>query len=310
MQPQSQVHATTTPSTAAHAGTVPALIWWGALVIGWVLVMAGLARGETIYVDNRLGDDRYDGKSATPVSEYTGPVHSLRRAVQLARSGDTIELADGGATYYGSVTLWGEQHSGAAHGPFQIVGNGAVLSGAKPVPEGEWYHVGGDVWRITPIRKGWYQLVLDGQAVPETTCDRSAAERPAIPVGEWCVWRGAVYYQAERGVNPNTMDFALADEDVGITLLDVHDVAISGLTLRHFRLDGINAHDRCRDILLENVISEENGRAGVAVAGTSQVGIVAGTLRNNRRHSVLITELGAVAVEKSELDVDPTVDSE
>jgi hypothetical protein len=149
--------------------------------------------------------------------------------------------------------------------------------------------------------------VLDGQAVPEAECERTAPQLPRIPVGQWCVWRGAVYYQAERGINPNVMNFSLADEDVGITLLDVHNVVISGLTLRHFRLDGINAHDRCRDILLENLTSEENGRAGVAVAGTSQVTLFAGKLRSNRRHSLLITELGAAAVEQSELDVDPTV---
>jgi hypothetical protein len=286
---------------------IPALVWCAGLAVVWLLVMAGLARGETIYVDSRLGDDRYDGQSTTPISEYTGPVRSLQRAVQLASHGDTIELADGGATYFGSLTLWGDQHSGEAQAPFQIIGNGAVLSGARPIPDGEWSHVCSDVWRITPIRKGWYQLVLDGQAVPETACERTAPELPEIPVGQWCAWRGAVYYQAERGIDPNTMSFSLADEEVGITLLDVHNVVISGLTLRHFRLDGMNAHDRCRDVLLENIISEENGRAGIAVAGTSQVTIVAGKLQRNRRYSLLITELGAAAVENSELDVDPAV---
>jgi len=309
MQPQSHLRRFR-QHAAADAGTLPAFVWWSVLAIGWLLVMTGIARGETIYVDNRLGDDRYDGLSQTPISEYTGPVRSLQRAVQLATGGDTIELADGGGVYYGSVTLWGEKQSGEANAPFRIIGNGAVLNGAKPVPEGEWYHVGGGVWRITPIRKGWYQLVLDGQAVPEAACERTATELPAIPVGQWCAWRGAVYYQAERGINPNTMSFSLADEEVGITLLDVHNVVISGLTLRHYRLDGVNAHDRCRDVLLENVISEENGRAGIAVAGTSQVAIIGGKLHDNRRYSLLITELGAAAVERSELDVEPTVETQ
>lgn len=310
MQPPSRAHAPAQPSTSVHGGTGPALIWWTALAVGWLLVMAGLARGETIYVDHRLGDDRYDGLSQTPISEYTGPVRSLQRGLQLASHGDTIVMAERGGVYYESVTLWGDRHSGDTQVPFRIVGNGAVLSGAKPVPEGEWHHVGGGIWRITPIRKGWYQLVLDGQAVPETICDRTAGALPAIPVGQWCAWRGAVYYRAERGASPNTMNFSLADEDVGITLLDVHNVVISGLTLRHFRLDGVNAHDRCRDVLLENVICEENGRAGITVAGSSQVTIVAGKLRDNRRHSLLISELGAAAVERSELDADPTVETQ
>ena len=227
--------------------------------------------------------------------------------MKLASAGDTIELANGGATYFGSVTLWGARHSGSGRTPFRINGNGAILSGARPVPEGTWRHTGGGVWRITPIRKAYYQLVLDGQAVPETPCDRSATELPAIPVGQWCAWRGAVYYQAERGGDPNLLDFWLADEEAGITLLDVRNVVISGLTLRHFRLDGINAHDRSREIILEGVTSEENGRAGVTVAGSSQVVIVGGRLAGNRVHSLLITELGAAAVEQSDLDQPPTL---
>ncbi len=286
---------------------LPTMLWLALFTVAWLLVMTGLARGATIYVDNRLGDDRYDGLSESPVSEFTGPVRTLQQAVKLASAGDTIQLADGGAVYYGSVTLWGARHSGSGRTPFRIIGNGATLSGAKPVPEGEWYHLGGGVWRITPVRKAFYQLVLDGQAVPETACDRGAAQLPAIPVGQWCAWRGAVYYQAERGVDPNTMNFWLADEEAGITLLDVQNVVISGLTLRHFRLDGINAHDRCREVVLDNVTSEENGRAGVTVAGTSQVAIFGGKLADNRRHSLLITELGAAALEQTDIDQPPTV---
>lgn len=296
-------------AAAPRAGRslLPASLWLALLALAWLLVMTGLARGATIYVDNRLGNDRYDGLNATPVSEFTGPVRTLQQAVKLASAGDTIQLADGGAVYYGSVTLWGERHSGSGRTPFRIIGNGAILSGAKPVPEGMWRHTGGGVWRITPIRKAYYQLVLDGQAVAETACDRSATELPAIPVGQWCAWRGAVYYQAERGVDPNSMNFWLADEEAGITLLDVRNVVISGLTLRHFRLDGINAHDRSREIILENVTSEENGRAGVTVAGSSQVVIIGGKLTENREHSLLITELGAAAVEQTDLDQPPTL---
>lgn len=286
----------------------PSLLWPALVTLAWLLVMSGVVRGATIYVDNRLGEDRYDGRSEEPVSEFNGPVRSIERAIQLAAAGDTIQLADGGAIYYGSITLWGAEHSGNGRTPFRIIGNGAVLSGAKPVPQGEWRHLGGDVWRITPVRKAYYQLVLDGQAVPEQECDRSAKELPSIPVGHWCAWRGAVYYQAERAINPNLMNFSLADEEVGITLLDVRNVIISDLTLRHFRLDGINAHDRCDEIVLQNVVSEENGRAGVTVAGTSQVAIFGGGLRENRHHSLLISELGAAAVEGSEVDEPPTVE--
>jgi hypothetical protein len=201
----------------------------------------------------------------------------------------------------------GERLSGAPVLPFMIVGNGAVVSGAKPVPADTWQLVADQTWRITPVAKAYYQLVLNGEAVPEVAYPRDAAELPDLPEGHWCAWRGAVYYRAALRDDPREMDFALADEDVGITLLDVHDVVIRDLTLRHFRLDGINAHDRCRNVLLQNVTCEQNGRAGVAVAGTSLIRIEDSRLIDNRAHSLLISELGEADVENCELDAAPTL---
>ena len=62
-------------------------------------------------------------------------LQSLQRAIELAHQGDAIRLTNNGTPYYGGVTLFGERHSGRPDGPFTIIGNGAVLSGAKPVPQ-------------------------------------------------------------------------------------------------------------------------------------------------------------------------------
>ena len=101
--------------------------------------------------------------------------------------------------------------------------------------------------RLVPLRKAYYQLLLDGKAIPEAVCPPDARSLPELRAGQWCAWRGAIHYRADVGGDPNRMNFALADDEAGLTLLDVHNVVIRGLTLRHFRLDGVNAHDRCRD---------------------------------------------------------------
>ncbi|MFO1095795.1 MAG: right-handed parallel beta-helix repeat-containing protein [Planctomycetaceae bacterium] len=284
-----------------------ATLWWAALVaIAWLLVVSGVVRGGVIYVDSSKGNDAFDGRSVEPLSDRTGPVRSLRAAAARARSGDSIALANNGQTYYGTLTLFGAEHSGVAGQPLTIDGNGATVSGAKPIAYGCWRPVGDDVWRVTPMRKSYYQLVLDGKAVPETAIDRAAKSRPELPAGEWCAWQGAVYYRTEPGVDPNTLALSLADEEAGILLLDVQNVVIRNLTLQHFRLDGINAHDRCRDVELVNVTLQANGRAGLAVGGTSKVVLRDSHVQENRAASVLVTELGEARLEGSQYDAKPT----
>jgi hypothetical protein len=301
-----QGHVVPTANGSRQRLTRPVLVWFVALLCAWLLVLTGLARGETLYVDSRLGDDRNDGLTASDEGGGNGPLRTLRRALEIAQQGDEVRLTNNGAPYYGGVTLFGDRHSGRPGGAFTITGNGAVLSGAKPVPEQSWELVRGTIWRLVPVRKAYYQLLLDGSTIPEAACPPDAKTLPDLQVGQWCAWRGAIYYRTEGGGDPNRMNFALADDEAGLTLLDVHDVVIRDLTLRHFRLDGVNAHDRCREVLLERVTSTENGRAGATVAGTSQIYLLDSELTANRVHSLLITERGEADLEECKLDRPPT----
>ncbi len=301
-----QGHVVPSPADDGRRLVRPVVCWFAALLLAWLLVLTGLARGETLFVDSRLGNDQNDGLTPSDEGSGNGPLRSLQRAIEMANQGDEIRLTNNGTPYYGGVTLFGERNSGRPEGPFVILGNGAVLSGAKPVPPQSWEPVRDTVWRLVPWRKAYYQLLLDGKTVPEAACPPDARTLPELPIGQWCAWRGAIYYRTDVGSDPNRFDFALADDEVGLTLLDVHDVIIRNVTLRHFRLDGINAHDRCRDVLLDRVISTENGRSGVAAAGTSRVYLLDSELTANRKHSLLISERGVADLEGCKLDQPPT----
>lgn len=297
-----------TQAVSAPAQRSPALLLWTAiLAAAWLLVVTGMVRGGTIYVDSRLGNDRYDGAHPKPTGFTSGPVRSLAAAMQRVDSGDTVELANNGTPYFGSVTLFGPRHSGTFSRSFEIRGNGAMLSGAKPIGLGCWRPAKDNLWRVTPFRKAHYQLVRSGAAVPEVACERSAKSLPMIPAEQWCAWRGAVYFRAPGGVDPDTMGLSLADAEVGITLIDVDNVVIRDLTLQHFRLDGVNAHDRSRGVELVNVTLQENGRAGLAVGGTSRVVVRDCKIQGNREASVLVTELGEAELAATETDAAPTV---
>lgn len=272
-------------------------------------LLTGARRGEAaiIFVDNVVGDDGYDGSTSRALSEINGPLRTIRKALRRARAGDTIVLANNEVPYYEPIQLSGARHSGFEHAKFTIVGNGSVIDGSRSVPPDAWRKAGKNLWKLSPWRKGHYQLLLDGRPVPEFPLPEGAAALPPIPVGHWLPFKGAIYYQAAPLEFPSGRAFQIAYHDVGLTLYQVHDVQILDLTFRHFRLDGVSAPDLCRYVVLENVTSVENGRAGIAVGGTADVVIRHCRVRDNRRYQLLIEQLGTATVEQSDLSEPPTV---
>jgi len=280
---------------------VPAAL--GAAVL--TLASAWSLQAADLFVDNMLGDDICDGQSLQPLDERSGPVRTIRRGLKLVRPGDTLHLANHGTPYFESLEIVGWRFGGG----FTLEGNGAVVSGAKMVPFDAWQYVGDEVWRFTPRRKAFYQLISDDKALPEHPSPPRAVTLPEIPAGHWCAWRGSIYYRALPGRSQTQNDPPLwfAAEEVGITLLDVQEVMIHNLELRHFRLDGINAHDRCTRVILDSVRLFENGRTGLAVGGSSSVGIKDSKVEGNRVAQILNAEVAQTEVLTSQLGQAPGV---
>lgn len=275
--------------------------------IVWVsfVIPCGRCAASTIYVDNRFGNDSFDGASSERVDVQSGPLKTIRRALERARQGDTIVIANRGVPYYESISLSGRHHCGYQESKFTIVGNGAIVSGARLVPVTAWKEVAPDLWRFSPRRKGHYQLILNNQPLPETPVARGAKMLPKIPAGQWSAWRGAIYFQAARFADPAEQPFAFAAESVGLTLSEVHDVQIVGLSFRYFRLDGVSAHSLCRDVELDKVQSLGNGRAGLFVGGTSAIHATECEFTNNRQYNILIRGRHAIASVVPELAEPP-----
>lgn len=274
-----------------------------------LLSTATPSNAAVFYVNNRTGVDRNDGLVGAPLNVLTGPVKSISRALELAKSGDTIVVANTGVPYYDNLSFQGEKHSGHASRPFQIIGNGATLTGAMIIPVGAWQETAMDVWKVAPFRKGHFQLVRDGKALVEVRPE-AGNEWTAVPEmqeNEWCVWHGAIYYKSERLVPPSTLNMSIARRSCGITVFAAHDIVISDLTIQHFRLDGVNLHDLAANVQLNNLTLRENGRAGIAIGGSSTAQVNGASIERNRDYSVLIQEAAAVSLNDCILDAQPTV---
>ena len=101
------------------------------------------------------------------------------------------------------------------------------------------------------------------------------------------------------------MRFGIARHSCGITFYGVNNVVVDNLTVQHFRIDGINANDHAKDVVLREVTLIENGRAGLTVSGTSLVALLECRIERNREHSILLKEAAALVVDRTQLDAEP-----
>lgn len=274
------------------------------LVLVLLCGLGTIAPARTIYINNRIGNDLYDGSAPENVGLLTGPVKTFDRAVALLEAGDRLEIANNGEDfpYHDSLRLIGEDDSGIPTMPVIIDGNGAILDGSIAIPRDAWELVEQGLWRIEPRRKGTYRLFRGSETVPEIASSR--AGHPTPGPGHWTAWRGAIYYQAMPTELPGEEPFRIAARQAGLFLYHVHHVIIRDLTVRHYHLDGVNAHDQAGPVILDGVRSIENARSGVFIGGTSHLSIRGGVIRNNRAEPILVRELGRVEVHETDIGGD------
>lgn len=233
-----------------------------------------------IFVNNIGGDDRQNGAAPDARAQGAGPCRTIARALREAKKGDRIIIANTGQPYREALTLSGGRHSGREGNPFRIVGNGAILEGAEPVPQDVWEYVGNNVFRFRPQRMSYQLLYLDG--VPPTQIPVVRGKPiPKLKPLQWYYLDRHVYFCVKQGKLPQSYDLTHSCLPVGITLYGVRHVEISDLTIQGFQLDGINAIDNVSDATIVGVTARGNARSGVSVGGASRVRIEASLIGNN-----------------------------
>jgi hypothetical protein len=245
------------------------------------LLFPGFASAIELYVDNELGSDDLDGRSlAMTAALHAGPLRTITRALQIAHAGDRIHLTNNRTPYRESVTIFSGNNGVGVGGPFTIEGNGATLSGSFPVPRKAWENYRGDIFRFTPEHAAFGQLFLDARPAKRRYLARPEAIPNLNPL-EWCLSDGMIYFRVDSDKLPDEYPLTYAAQTVGITLYQVRGVLIRDLIVEGFQLDGINAHDRATECVLDGVIARGNGRAGVAVGGASEVRLINCLLGDN-----------------------------
>lgn len=251
------------------------------------------AAAVDLYVNNASGDDRNTARHPEP-GDGAGPVRSISRALAIARAGDRIILAPTDRPYRETLSLCTARHCGSALAPFEINGGGAILEGTAPLAHDAWEPAGGDLFRCRPKLLSYQRIFLDG--LPAQHDDGARAH--ALPALAWTKENGWFYFRVEPGKLPHDYRLAASAHRVGITLYHVHNVVIRNLVIQGFQLDGVNAHDSVRRIVLENVTCRWNGRSGLAVGGASLVEACGCKFEKNGTTQVLSTGISQTYLEQ------------
>ena len=269
-------------------------------------IAATPAVAKELFVDVLVGSDQFDGVARIPSDSGSGPVRTLHRAMGLAGFGDSIYVIRPGSVFHESLSMSGSRYSGTPLQPFTLFGNGAIISGLRAVPPQGWRPAGTDLWKLTLSRKGFNRLLRDGKPLPEILPAADANPLDALKAGEWVAWRGSLYFRADTDA-PSTQNFSFAADQTGLSLYRVEHVRIVDVTFRDFRFDGVNAQNMAEGIQLENVQCIENGRAGIAISGTSNVRVTGGHVGENGRFQIRAAYPGRVELHDVKMDGEPTV---
>lgn len=269
------------------------------LMIAGGLVIDGNQRSDAadLVVDNVSGSDAQNDRGLVPGPATFGPYRTIARALVAARSGDRIVLTPTGEPYRECVSLTGLRHSGGPVAPFQIIGNGAVLDGTEFARPAAWRSVAEGLYEYQRTPPGFGLMLIKGDRLQRISKLEATQASFRLEPMQWTRVGGRFLFRPEPNRSATEYDIEMTTQTAGISLYDVDNVVIRDLTVRGYRIDGINAHDRATGVRLINVTCLENGRSGVSVGGASRVRIEASRLSENGEAQVRTEGQGELTVE-------------
>ena len=234
-----------------------------------VLLTVPAVHARTIHVNGAAGDDTRDGLSPETA------LRTLAKAAPLLQPGDTLSLAPG--LYHEALIL---RTSGTPTQPITIEGNGAVLSGRRPVPHDSWQPLPGGLF-LSP------NAVLVGASRPQVLdrhgnrIDRPGAKPEQLLPGQ-AIWTPkGILYRPEPGHTPqqdSLHGFYLLS---GLAIINQSYLTVSNLICENFANDGFNVHGACRGLFFRNITARHNGDDGFSVHEDVQATVHGGHFHHN-----------------------------
>ncbi len=227
------------------------------------------ASAADYYVNNLKGADTNSGQSAEAAFA------TLAKAAGLAGAGDRIIIANTGEPYHECLPL---RKSGTAQAPLVIEGNGAVLTGLRPMPADKWQKQADGRWFFAlPKQSHMHRFIYDlsGKAfVAGKAADQLAAE-------EYFCDATGLFFRPVEGKTIADYQLQTMFLTSGVEILDVSYIICSNLTCEYFANDGFNMHGDVRGLVFRNIVSRYNGDDGFSIHEDGGVHVYGGYFHHN-----------------------------
>ena len=213
------------------------------------------SQGATYYVNNQTGKDSNNGLS--PESALA----TIAQAIQLSNTSDRLELKNTGIAYREPMLF--RRLGGQPDRPFEVEGNGAVLSGLQAIDVSRWQTVKDKLYVVTlkSTPYGNPYLVARGKRLKEAKNLESIEPEQYF----WDRKTNKVYFLCATQLRPADYQLEATLTTSGFTLGSASYIICRNLICEHFSNDGFNIHGDCRGIRLENVIARHNGDDGISI---------------------------------------------
>lgn len=237
-----------------------------------------LAVGTEFHVNNQTGSDAADGLS--PEKAFA----TLARATKELRAGDVLVIAPG-KTYGESLVL---KRGGTADRPIVIRGNGAVISGLKPIPKDAWSDRGNGLF-LNANKLCWGALrprVFLGEGrMLSVVCGHFKNVTPESLKPLQAIWNEeGIWFRAEAGKSAADYDlrgtYAMGGHS-GVMIESCDYITVEDLTAQCFPNDGFNVHGSCHGLVFRNIVGRWNGDDGFSVHEDVQANVYHANLHHN-----------------------------
>lgn len=190
----------------------------------------------------------------------------LKACLPKLRPGDVVNLVPG-RTYRTAMVI---RRSGTVDKPIVVKGNGAVLDGLAPIPDGSWVPKGNGLF-LSPnnlCRGANFPRVCDrnGKLMKVVNKNVHKVKPESLKPGE-ANWdkHGAWYRVKEGEKSPAGLGLTGYYQSCGIDICHHSHIHIENLTAQHFANDAFNVHGRSYGLIFRNICGRHCGDDGFSV---------------------------------------------
>ena len=250
------------------------------------LFLAGSLAAKEVYVDNANGNDNAPGTK-------TSPVRTIRHAMELLASGDTLHLTPNPQPYTEPIHFSGRNRhlAGNPGRPTIVDGHGARFSGLRHRTASEWTKTGRDIYTLQLNNNAWVMdrqgywsgfpiVFADGKPLPWKKSKSELVPNSYVLTKVFGAKKtpehNKLHVRLEPGKTPADVKLETPHGDYAVCVEGADNVTIRNIKAEYYPGDGFDS--AWRKVVFEGVEGRRNMDQGISAHASELV------VRNSRFH--------------------------